>query len=57
MSQRSQMSTGDLNIRKIDRKILRDVKSVAAAEGLTIREWIVRAIKLAVERHGKASRV
>jgi len=50
MSQRLQMSTGDLNIRKIDRKIIRDVKSVAASEGLTIRDWVLQAIRERLSR-------
>jgi predicted HicB family RNase H-like nuclease len=39
---------GVLNVRGLDRELIRKAKAAAATEGVTIREWITKAIKLAL---------
>jgi len=49
MTPKAQMSTseksGNLIVRGVDGKLAREVKSVAAAEGMTMRAWILEAIQ------------
>jgi predicted HicB family RNase H-like nuclease len=54
MVQRVQMSSAVLNVRGLDQSLVRSAKAAAATEGITIREWITKAIKSALGR-GKAS--
>jgi predicted HicB family RNase H-like nuclease len=43
---------GVLNVRGLDRDLVRKAKAAAATEGITIREWVAKAIKTALTRRG-----
>jgi hypothetical protein len=45
----------DCNIRNIDQSLLRRMKARAAEEGLTLRDWSLRAFAEKLERHGSGS--
>jgi hypothetical protein len=45
--------TGVLNIRGVDPELVRLVKVAAAERGVTMREWVVEAVELLIERESK----
>jgi predicted HicB family RNase H-like nuclease len=44
------MSKGVLNIRGVPDDLIRRAKSAAALQGITLREWVVKAIEERLKR-------
>ena len=46
-------NTVSLNLRAVPENLVRRVKSAAALEGRTMREWILQAIEERLKRHSQ----
>jgi predicted HicB family RNase H-like nuclease len=47
------MSKGVLNLRGIPTDVIRRAKSAAALQGVTLREWVLKAIEEKLKKAGK----
>jgi predicted HicB family RNase H-like nuclease len=47
------MSKGVLNLRGVPTDLIRRAKSAAALQGITLREWVLKAIEQKLKKGGK----